>query len=113
MSVAQHPRDRGRSVALAALVEMAARLKLAATSRSEGGRFAAMAREFQDDFAVISSSRLRALGMIQPGAPSAVVSFGEGDDALQREVKLWHRRGRMAAGSACSFARAARGRRRS
>ena len=40
---------------------------------------------------MISSSRLRALGMIQPGAPSAVVSFGEGADALQREVKLWHR----------------------
>jgi hypothetical protein len=50
-----------------------------------------MAREFQDDLVSVNSARLRALGVIRPGAASAVVSFGEGEDALVREVKVWHR----------------------
>ena len=50
-----------------------------------------MAREFQDDLVSVNSARLRALGVIRPGAASAVVSFGEGADALKREVKVWHR----------------------
>lgn len=51
-----------------------------------------MAREFQDDLASVNSARLRALGVIRPGAASAVVSFGEGAAALVREIKVWHRR---------------------
>jgi hypothetical protein len=50
-----------------------------------------MAREFQDDLVSVNSARLRALGVIRPDASSAVVSFGEGADALVREVKVWHR----------------------
>ena len=50
-----------------------------------------MAREFQDDLASVNSARLRALGVIRPGAASAVVSFGDGASALKREVKVWHR----------------------
>jgi ribosomal protein L37AE/L43A len=50
-----------------------------------------MAREFQDDLASVNAAKLRREGVIKPGAASALVSFGEGADALRREVKLWHR----------------------
>ena len=46
----------------------------------------------------VNSARLRALGVIRPGAASAVVSFGEGADALVREVKVWHRQFRNGRG---------------
>jgi hypothetical protein len=49
-------------------------------------------REYQDDLVSVNSARLRALGVIRPGAASAVISFGEGADALVREVEVWHRR---------------------
>jgi hypothetical protein len=48
-------------------------------------------REFQDDLLSVNSARLRAEGVIVPGAASAIVSFGAGADALRREVKVWHR----------------------
>ena len=48
-------------------------------------------REFQDDLVSVNSARLRALGIIQPGAVSAIVCFGEGEGALRREVRLVHR----------------------
>jgi hypothetical protein len=48
-------------------------------------------REYQDDLPVINSARLRALGVIKPDAISALVCFGEGEDALKREVRVWHR----------------------
>ena len=51
-----------------------------------------MARVFQDDLLAVNSARLRALGVIKPDATSAIVSFGEGEAALKREVKVWHRR---------------------
>ena len=51
-----------------------------------------MARVFQDDLVAVNSARLRALGVIKPDATSAIVSFGEGEDALRREIKLWHRK---------------------
>jgi hypothetical protein len=57
-----------------------------------------MAREFQDDLVSVNSARLRALGVIRPGAASATVSFGEGADALVREVKVWHRQFRNGRG---------------
>jgi hypothetical protein len=57
-----------------------------------------MAREFQDDLVSVNSARLRALGVIRPGAASAVVSFGEGEDALVREVEVWHRQFRNGRG---------------
>jgi hypothetical protein len=50
-----------------------------------------MARTFIDDLFAVNSARLRALGVIKPDATSAIVSFGEGDDALTREIKVWHR----------------------
>ena len=50
-----------------------------------------MARTFIDDLPALNSSRLRALGVIRPDATSAIVSFGEGDNALTREIKTWHR----------------------
>ena len=50
-----------------------------------------MVCEFQDDLVSVKSASLRALGVIVPGAASAVVCFGEGADALRRDVKLWHR----------------------
>ena len=46
----------------------------------------------------VNSARLRALGVIRPDAASAVVSFGEGEDALKREVKVWHRQFRNGRG---------------
>ena len=59
--------------------------------RTFGGVVAWGMREYQDDLASVNSARLRALGVIRPDASSAVVSFGEGADALKREVKVWHR----------------------
>jgi hypothetical protein len=56
-----------------------------------GGRFAAMDRQFQDDLLAVNSARLRALGVIGPDAVSAIVCFGEGEAALKREVRVWHR----------------------
>lgn len=50
-----------------------------------------MARVFQDDLVAVNSARLRALGVIKPDATSAIVSFGEGEDALKREIRVWHR----------------------
>jgi hypothetical protein len=50
-----------------------------------------MQREFQDDLVAINSARLRALGIIRPDSSTAVVTFGEGSDALKREVGVWHR----------------------
>lgn len=57
-----------------------------------------MQREFQDDLIVVNSARLRALGVVRPDAISAVVSFGEGEDALRCKVKLWHRKFRNGRG---------------
>jgi hypothetical protein len=50
-----------------------------------------MDREFQDDLVAVNSARLRALGVIKPDASTAVVRFGDGADALVREVQVWHR----------------------
>jgi hypothetical protein len=50
-----------------------------------------MDRQFQDDLVSANSARLRALGVIRPDATSAVVRFGEGEGALVREVRVWHR----------------------
>ena len=50
-----------------------------------------MARQFQDDLLAVNSARLRALGVIRPDATSAIVSFGDGEDALKREIRLFHR----------------------
>jgi hypothetical protein len=55
-------------------------------------------REYQDDLVSVNSARLRALGVIRPGAASAVVRFGEGADALVREVEVWHRQFRNGRG---------------
>jgi hypothetical protein len=57
-----------------------------------------MARTFIDDLVSVNSSRLRAMGVIKPDATSAIVSFGEGDDALKRELRTWHRRFRNGRG---------------
>ena len=57
-----------------------------------------MDRQFQDDLLAVNSARLRAEGVIVPGAASAVVCFGEGEDALKREVGVWHRRFRNGRG---------------
>ena len=55
-----------------------------------------MARVFQDDLLSVNAARLRALGVIVPGAASAVVCFGDGDPStgsgpLRREIRVWHR----------------------
>jgi hypothetical protein len=50
-----------------------------------------MARQFQDDLLPVNSARLRAMGVIKPDATIAVLSFGEGESALRREIKVWHR----------------------
>jgi hypothetical protein len=57
-----------------------------------------MAREFQDDLVSVNSARLRALGVIRPDVASALVCFGEGEDALRREIRVWHRRFRNGRG---------------
>jgi hypothetical protein len=49
-------------------------------------------RTFQDDLFGLNAARLRAMGVISPDAETAVIVFGEGDGALRREVKVWHRR---------------------
>jgi hypothetical protein len=49
-------------------------------------------RVFQDDLFTVSSPRLRAMGVIRPEAASAMVAFGDGDDAFTREIKTWHRK---------------------
>ena len=55
-------------------------------------------REFQDDLPAINSARLRAMGVISPGAETAVIVFGEGEGALRREVRVWHRQFRNGRG---------------
>jgi hypothetical protein len=61
-----------------------------------------MARLFIDDMPTSPSvSRLRAEGAFSPASPAVVISFGEGDDALKREIKLAHLRTK--AGRALSF----------
>jgi hypothetical protein len=57
-----------------------------------GANFEGMEREFQDDLVAVNSARLRAEGVIKPDAVSALVSFGHGENALLREIKLWHRK---------------------
>jgi hypothetical protein len=57
-----------------------------------------MEREFQDDLLAVNSARLRALGVIRPDASTAVVRFGDGADALVREVRVWHRQFRNGRG---------------
>ena len=47
-------------------------------------------RLFQDDLASVSSSRLRASGVVTGDTKSVDVVFGEGDDGLRREVKVVH-----------------------
>jgi hypothetical protein len=51
-----------------------------------------MQRRFQDDLPAVNSARLRAMGIIKPDAASAIVTFGDGDPALTREIKVWHRK---------------------
>jgi hypothetical protein len=51
-----------------------------------------MPRTFQDDLPAVNSARLRALGVIWPEATRAIVSFGEGESAFKREIKVWHRK---------------------
>ena len=70
-----------------------------------------MAREFQDDLIAVNSARLRALGVIKPDAISALVSFGEGESALVREVGVWHRRFRNGSGFSLFLFRGVGGRR--
>lgn len=60
--------------------------------RVVGAKVEVMRREFQDDLIAVNSARLRALGVIKPDAISALVSFGQGESALLREIKLWHRK---------------------
>ncbi len=50
-----------------------------------------MGRIFQDDLVAVNASRLRALGVIRPGAKSALVTFALGEDWFEREIGLWHR----------------------
>jgi hypothetical protein len=49
------------------------------------------ARQYQDDLLSVNAARLRAEGTIRPDATSAIICFGEGDAALKREIKVWHR----------------------
>jgi hypothetical protein len=50
-------------------------------------------RFFQNDLlASPSVSRLRASGVVEWNKKSVLISFGEGDDALWREVQVTHRR---------------------
>jgi hypothetical protein len=48
------------------------------------------ARPRRDDLPTIGVSRLRASGVIKPDALSVWVSFGEGPDALRREIGVAH-----------------------
>jgi hypothetical protein len=49
-----------------------------------------MSTTFQDDLETVNVSRLRASGAITADTLSVVVSFGQGDDALRREVRVVH-----------------------
>jgi hypothetical protein len=60
-------------------------------ANGEAPTIGVMSRIFQDDLLSVNSARLRALGVIVPGAATAIVSFGEGADALKREIRVWHR----------------------
>lgn len=71
---------------------------LPVASKRAGATFRVMAREFQDDLIAVNSARLRAEGLIKPEASSATVSFGEGPDALLREIGVWHRKFRNGRG---------------
>jgi hypothetical protein len=51
-----------------------------------------MPTTFQDDLLEVNVSRLRASGAIRADATSVVVTVGQGDDALQREVRVVRRR---------------------
>jgi hypothetical protein len=52
-----------------------------------------MHRYFQNDLATSPSvSRLRGLGVVNRNTKSVVIAFGEGDDALHREIRVTHRR---------------------
>jgi hypothetical protein len=49
-------------------------------------------RYFQDELLTSPSvSTLRALGVVDRNTKSVVVAFGEGDDALHREIRVTHR----------------------
>ena len=48
-------------------------------------------RLFQDDLPSVRLSRLRASGLVTSDMKTVVIVFGEGDDALRREVKVVHR----------------------
>jgi hypothetical protein len=51
-----------------------------------------MHRNFQNDLPTSPSvSRLRALGVVNRNTKSVLISFGEGDDAVRREVRVTHR----------------------
>jgi hypothetical protein len=49
-------------------------------------------RLFQDDLASVSISRLRASGVVTSATASVEIVFGDGNDALKREVKVVYRR---------------------
>jgi hypothetical protein len=50
-----------------------------------------MPTTFQDDLLEVSVSGLRASGAIAADATSVVIAFGQGDNALRREVRVVHR----------------------
>ena len=45
----------------------------------------------RDDLPFVKVSRLRATGAITPESASVLIAFGDGDDALKREVKVINR----------------------
>jgi hypothetical protein len=45
---------------------------------------------YRDDLLAVGVSRLRASGVITPESTSVVIAFGEGADALRREVRVAH-----------------------
>jgi hypothetical protein len=51
-----------------------------------------MPTTFQDDPEMVSASRLCASGTTTADATLVVVNFGQGDDALRREVRVVHRK---------------------
>jgi hypothetical protein len=51
-----------------------------------------MPATFQDDLETVKVSKLRASGAITADATSVVVTFGQGDDAFRREVRVVHRK---------------------
>jgi hypothetical protein len=61
-----------------------------------------MARLFIDDLpASPNVSRLRAMGLISSASTSVVISFGEGENALRRKIRVAHLR--TTAGRALTF----------